>query len=167
MMPTLFAKHNKAPKDAPSLNPVLSAVMNIKQHYKNNLGEETGSDNCCTNLFSCFKKTSSLIPANYKAIISWLTTISKTQAQTGYNETVMATALIASLDFLSQDNTGSDIPANILKDLIEEIVRANDLDINIMPDYAVLEQYCKDNKIDIPADIKNIIDAQSISMLIA
>ncbi|KTD53724.1 hypothetical protein Lsan_4134 [Legionella santicrucis] len=153
-----FFKGKKSQKatDNELINQLTRFNDNFKQRV-NAQSDDTQSTNCCVSLFSCIKSTSAKIPQEYKDIASWLTTLAVTEAKGNVNEEVLVSALYASLSYVSQDAVGSEVPAQILKTLIEEIGKQFNLDLTIEPDYVALQNYCTEHKITIPAAINTII----------
>ncbi len=157
-----FFKGKKSQKitDNELLNQMVRLNTDFKQQV-NAQSDDTQNTNCCVSLFSCIKSTSAKIPQEYKDIASWLTTLAATQAQGDVNEEVLVSALYASLSYVSQDAVGNQIPAQILKTMIEAIGKQFNLDLSIEPDYATLQQYCTDHKITIPTAINTIINSNA------
>lgn len=141
-------------------NELVNQLTHFDAHFKqrvNSQSEDTQSTNACVSLFSCIKSTNAKIPQAYKDIASWLTTLAVTEAQGDVNESVLVSALYASLSYASQDTVGTELPAQILKALIEEIGKQFNLDLNLEPDYAALQSYCTDHGITIPEAINTLI----------
>ena len=159
-MPRLFKKKNKI-KDVDS--ELLIKLMRFDEEYKVRVLQQDDSEpqktNCCTSFFSCLKDVSDNIPKEYKDIASWLTKLAASQAKTGLNQEVLVSALHASADYISIDATGSDIPAEVLKALIEEIATQFDLNLKIEADYPALQAYCEENNIEIPESIMGVMNA--------
>jgi hypothetical protein len=162
-----FFKRNKKSDNITTDNVALNSLMHLKDDVKQRVREANGDSpeatNCCVKLFSCLKKVNDSIPKNYKAIMNWLTEIATIQAIDGYNEKVLVSALRASLSFLSQDTTNSELSALLLKELIEEIASQNKIDLDLEPDYDLLQQYCDEKSITIPQDIVNIMNKQNLT----
>lgn len=119
--------------------------------------ETKSSGGCVSNIFSCLRSTGDKIPQSYKDIGEWLTKLAVKNIQGNVDTTVLTTALYATLEYVSKDTVGTEIPAQILKDLINEIASELKLDLKIEPDFGGLEAYCDEHKIDIPQEISSVI----------
>ncbi|KGP62232.1 hypothetical protein EP47_12740 [Legionella norrlandica] len=165
-MSRLFKKH-AVKNDNNLLKAFLEFDKNFKKRFQeqNNQQEDTNT-NCCIKLFDCLKNTSEKIPQEYKDIAVWLTKLGTAQSKGEFNQKVLVSALHASLVYVSLDTTGSEIPANVLKGLIEEIAKQFGLDLEVDPDYPALQSYCHENNIDIPKAIQNIINSNQLAKVV-
>lgn len=148
------------------LNQLIQFDDDLKQRFLEQ-SEETKSTHCLGGFFSCIKTSVGKIPNEYKEIASWLTKLSTAQAKGAFDESVLVTALYASLRYVSEDTVGSELPAKIIKELIEEVASQFQLNLNIEPDYTLLKDYCMAYSIVIPEAIKAVIASNQLANLIA
>jgi len=166
-MTHLFKRKKSHEKmDNPLLIELNQFNNNLKQRFTVQ-AEDTTSTSSCASFFSCIKTVSSKIPQEYKDIASWLTKLSTTQAKGDFNQAVLVSALYASLHYVSQDTVNSEIPAQLIKELIEEIASQFNLDLSMEPDYSLLRDYCMAHSIIIPEAINAVMAANQLANLIA
>lgn len=152
-----MGKTNTATKQEAGLknNDVNLAVLHIEKAYKRELKTQSASTNCCVSLFNRIRSIK--IPQEYQDVIDWLAQVAIQLP----NQEVISSALIVSLNFASQNTTGSQIPADALIAVINTIAAQFNLTLDTTPDYEVLQTYCDEKGIEIPAHIKALMGTVS------
>jgi hypothetical protein len=155
----LFNTSKKEDKSIVADKELCKAVKHIKSDVKTQIrlaepAEESKSTCCgCLDFFKDVK-----IPKAYLNVIEWLGSLA---TKNSVPPSVITTALILSLDFLSRDITGNKIAAQALQLVIEQIINQFELKVDVTPDeneYAELQAYCATNKIAIPDNLQVILD---------
>ena len=165
----LFNKNSSTRKKAFQAHPVLQSIYSLDKDFKSSYSQQADpepSQNCCVAFFSCLKKLDDSIPKEYKDIMKWLTTLAAFQSTDGFDQDVLVSALHASLVFVSQDTTGSELPAIVLRELIEKIAGQYNLDLSLDPDYDELRSYCKQYNIDIPQPIERAMNEEKTAQAV-
>lgn len=163
---TLFWKKGTKEKEAvPATNVLLlKNLRSFEEHFKQKVAEADTktSGGCVSNLLSCVRSTPNKIPQNYKDIAAWLTKLATAEIQGDIDTIVLISAFYATLEYVSSDTLKTEIPAIIIKDLINDIASEFNLDLKIEPDFGALETYCDNHKIDIPQEVSNIMAVGNI-----
>lgn len=157
--------HKKTPKS--HLGLASEELDDTSTPTDNTANDEGTSSSCCADIGSCMSWSWSFfksikIPQEYLDITDWLGSL---VIKGDINLQDITTALILSSKYVAKHLTGTDLAAQAMQLVLQQMKDTFNLkiDADLTPDpkeYEELKDYCKSKGITIPAALLEIIDAE-------